>query len=612
MKHPFPAQAECRAAMDRRFGGIFARYFITCAAFLIAAFLLLNMLYSYRMTGNLNSEISRINETSMERSVGIFSSILQSMKQLAFSISSEKPVQLTSLKRPVNQSSADVTYIQELLDFSRINNSYIDSFYLYFEPSDSVLVSGGGVQTRSSMKDISWYDYYDECANTNSIITFSRLKDDFWPYCLTIMAPIRTGLDNGRGMVSGAVVVNVSVRQLSRYMGTGVWQHTDEPILLTFSTEDGQLLYSDELRLLTLPDEDFHTLRDLTLDDEYSSRIMSLWGQTHVISFGVTSDEKIAYCYLNSLSNYEAHLRQNNVFVYVSFGATLLLALVLSFLLARWAYRPIRNLLNLAKQGPLASAKYQQDNEIEAIKAYILETQGTYKKMRETIDEYALSLHNAQLNVLQSQIDPHFLYNTFEAIGDKMVMELGRENQCSDMLRILSRLLRLSLSTAAYLVPLREEIEHVRMYMQIMSFRCNGQILWSIDIPEKLMNATVVKLSLQPIIENSIMHGLRPKRYRGTLTLSAEETASGYLLYIRDNGVGIPADIMRNMNHRLATTNVQDYQHIGLYNVNQRIRLIFGTNSGVELAELPGGGTEVLLRYHIEKSEELPKIAPSI
>ena len=142
----------------------------------------------------------------------------------------------------------------------------------------------------------------------------------------------------------------------------------------------------------------------------------------------------------------------------------------------------------------------------------MLDTQSKNESLKQEVEERMASLHNAQILALQSQINPHFMFNTLEAIGDTMVLLLGRENEATDMIQNLAILLRISLSTDTYIVPLRDELEHVKLYMQLMEFRYQGDIHYSIEVPDAMLSLSVVKLTLQPLIENAIQHGLRPKQ----------------------------------------------------------------------------------------------------
>lgn len=205
----------------------------------------------------------------------------------------------------------------------------------------------------------------------------------------------------------------------------------------------------------------------------------------------------------------------------------------------------------------------------------------------------------AELDALQSQINPHFLYNTLDAIRGQAI-EYGLQD-IELMTRALSRLFRYSISNHSTLVTLREELENVDNYLFIQHLRFNNKFLKTSHIDEDALGYKVPKLIIQPIVENAIYHGLEMKIGQGQIDISAHLTKTRLVISIRDDGLGISEDKLKELNASLAEGITQvdpsrsKNSSVGLRNVNARIRLTYGKEFGISIYSTKNIGTDVQL-----------------
>lgn len=228
------------------------------------------------------------------------------------------------------------------------------------------------------------------------------------------------------------------------------------------------------------------------------------------------------------------------------------------------------------------------------------------QKNRELIDsEYKskIAKRNAQLYALQSQINPHFMYNTLQVIGGMAI-----EKDAPEIYMVTSAMgsiLRYSLGFSHEMVKLREEIHYLESYVTIQNRRFGEKINLTIDIPPRLLDALVPRLILQPLLENSFEHGFPEKESGWDITLRASRTQEGLLkIRLSDNGVGISQTQLAEIRKKLlADTDAQPgpTRHIGLANVNMRLRLRYGEPCGVTVSSRVGRGTSVtvVLKYEL-------------
>ncbi len=215
---------------------------------------------------------------------------------------------------------------------------------------------------------------------------------------------------------------------------------------------------------------------------------------------------------------------------------------------------------------------------------------------------YSIKLRQkeAELNSLQNQINPHFLYNTLESIRGAALYHGITE--IAAMSKALSLLFRYSISDRV-LVTIKEELQHLENYISIQNFRYENKFELQYNIPPELMNYKVLKLTLQPLIENSIKHGLEMKLGKGTISLDVLVLDSNIKISISDDGLGIPAKKLEELNRSLMNEKYQAGMEgdrsgtgIGVINVNSRIKLYFGEQYGLKFREsLVGTTVEITL-----------------
>jgi two-component system sensor histidine kinase YesM len=209
-----------------------------------------------------------------------------------------------------------------------------------------------------------------------------------------------------------------------------------------------------------------------------------------------------------------------------------------------------------------------------------------------------INSNELELQMLQSQINPHFLYNTLESIS--MMAAINDDDVTSDMAASLGSILRYSISDLNASVSLWDEINHIKQYVSLLEYRFKNQYQLRIDIPTTLYSFQMPKLILQPVIENAIYHGMRSIRTGGLIVVSARKTDRNTLtISVTDNGAGIPEDKLHDLNAYINEEN-NDFDSIGLRNVNKRIKLFCkadkkNTGIGVKIENAPAGGTCVII-----------------
>lgn len=217
----------------------------------------------------------------------------------------------------------------------------------------------------------------------------------------------------------------------------------------------------------------------------------------------------------------------------------------------------------------------------------------------EDIHTEELNLRAAELRVLQEQINPHFLYNTLDNII--WLAESKKTDEVVMMVSSLSTFFRTSLSKGREFVSVKEETEHIRSYLEIQQFRYRDILDYEIAIPEEYYGYEVIKLTLQPLVENALYHGIKNKRGKGHITVSAERCADVLIFKVKDNGIGMDKQRLAEVCVMLKEdgNTKKENDGFGLFNVNQRIQLHYGTEYGLKVQSTYGEETEVWVRIPV-------------
>lgn len=253
--------------------------------------------------------------------------------------------------------------------------------------------------------------------------------------------------------------------------------------------------------------------------------------------------------------------------------------------------------------------EYEQErvkgNELEQLRINIYKLISKIDKLIKEVYEIGIKNNKAELNkkeaelaMLQAQINPHFLYNTLDIIRWKSIILADGENEVTDIVETLSDYFRLSLSKGKRMITIAEEIQHVRSYMKIMGFRYMDKANLEISVPEELQEFLIPKITLQPIVENALYHGIKHREGTGVIRISGSFGREALELEIFDDGVGIPPDQLEALKQ-----NGFEAGGYGLKNVQQRIRMLFGEPYGIGMDSVFSEYTKVIIRIPYTKND---------
>lgn len=201
------------------------------------------------------------------------------------------------------------------------------------------------------------------------------------------------------------------------------------------------------------------------------------------------------------------------------------------------------------------------------------------------------NLKKSELRVLQAQVTPHFLYNTLDAIV--WLAEARKNSEVIAITRALSDFYRISLSDGHDWITVAQEEEHLRGYLTIQKIRYRDILDYDIRIDPTLKNEMILKLSIQPLVENALYHGIKNRRGGGSITIDVRRQEGSLYVHVSDNGIGMAPERLRNLRDMLSGKEPSADSGFGLYSVDQRIKLYYDQPQGLKVDSALGQGTAI-------------------
>lgn len=405
--------------------------------------------------------------------------------------------------------------------------------------------------------------------------------EGYYPWVVTMTAP-----QEGSGEAAW-VSLDLSFSGISNYINNVSIGQRGYCFLMD---DDGNIIYHPQQQLLYagLKSEDTEALAALK-DGAYADDTVIY----SIASVGDSGWRAVGVSYVDELVN-----RNVNDMIRLTFWlavVVLAVAVLTSWLLSRLMGKPLRGLASAMESfeadadhftyRPVGGTREVQELS-DSFEHMVLRIQ----ELMTTVREEEINLRKTELKALQAQINPHFLYNTLDSIA--WMCEQGRNADAVKMVHALARLFRISISRGHELIPIAKEIEHAESYLQIQMYRYKNQFTYTFDVDPDCLGYYCNKITLQPIIENSINHGLELMVEEGRIDVCVRQDGDDIVFSVQDNGVGMSEEQIEAIMQHGPT----DRTGIGIKNVNDRLKIYFGRNYGLHITSEPDVGTCVEIR----------------
>ncbi len=341
---------------------------------------------------------------------------------------------------------------------------------------------------------------------------------------------------------------------------------------------------------------------NLTDDGHYEENIAMLDNDIYILTELIQDDiQYYIYYQTRNIEQLKNELNNDiNRFIILNVAIVLgivIIATIAALLLVKSITKPINELCGIASQiahGDFsARAKVQTKDEIGVLAAGVNDMSEHLEIMVNQIQEDERKMRYAELRLLQEQINPHFLYNTLDTIV--WLIEGEDTSKAVHVVMSLSEFFRRVLSKGKEFVTIEDEMQYIRSYLEIQQARYADILDYEIDIDPSLYPYKILKMTLQPMVENSLYHGIKYKRAKGLIRVSGEKQGDKILLYIQDNGVGMTPQETEALTEKINMPCNETGAGFGLANVNERIRMNFGQEYGLFVQSEKGKGTKITI-----------------
>ena len=448
-----------------------------------------------------------------------------------------------------------------------------------------------GTQTLNPYLDIEGQEWYQKAMSSEgaSSLTSSHVQHVIQgerPWVITLSRRIPNNLDNGKDR-DGIFFIDLNYSAISGLCDNN---SIGEKGYIFIVDENGNIVYHPQQKQLynELQTENIDIVMNADSDTVITDNSDN--GKLYTISRSEKTGWTVVGCM--NVGELMKNSRQAQSIYILMAAALVVIALLISNLIARNITLPIQRLRDsMAKvqEGDFETADVEvvSENEIGSLTtSFNVMTHRIQELMEQNIYEQK-EKRKSELKALQSQINPHFLYNTLDSI---IWMAEGKKNEeVVLMTASLARLLRQSISNEDELVSVGQEVEYARSYLTIQKMRYKDKLEFQIDVAPEISKVMIIKLVLQPIIENAIYHGLKYKESRGLLIVHGYAENDRAVLEIIDNGVGMD---QQTLDHIFERHKVNYHSNgVGVYNVQKRLQLYYGSDFGITYRSRVGEGT---------------------
>lgn len=550
----------------------------------------------YSMTVNILSDMATESVEAMLDQINAETlKVMSQVLQTGYMISSDSAIQFP-LRNQLPDTEMEI-YKQRL----EYNNKLFYTTQYQTSISGVYVIGANGAVYRSSMMSLQQKDFRTEAWYKNTLeakkpiwftsqkgsLVANTLKEPF----LSIAIPIN---DRSSTKQLGVIVIEIKGEVLKNIYNAGLMLKGDIFIL---DSDNNMFSYSGESPFsknnLT---EINKTINKLDLSTNDNTQNMKISGKEYLIStmtITLNNWKIVGIIPYSEIYSRTASIENSIIVVLILF---IIIMFLFIYRISKMISKPINKLsktMKIVESGDFNTKVEVESNDEfgDLAKSFNHMLKKISQLNKEELDNQK-KLRKAELKALQSQINPHFLYNTLDSVG--WMARLNKIDKVEEMLDSLSTYFRISLSKGSELISIKDELTHVEKYLSIQKIRYEKKLNYTINVPEEILEFKTIKMILQPLVENSIYHGIKEKEGPGEIRITAT-LGENIVFCVEDTGIGMTKEKLEELHEMIASGKDYNPNAYGVINVHKRIQILFGEEYGLRYESEYGKGTRVFV-----------------
>lgn len=545
--------------------------------------LVVNLNYS-RFNSLTNEQVISMNEELLHKSAVVTDNVMISVIDTL-----NRASRLNSIGEIVQMDSDDSDYnrkVEKVISTVRqriLTNKFINSAYIYSDVN-RMMIDGNRAVSMDAIKDRpKWYEIHKQYPMESANILLNNSNSIYVCQPIYVEEQSLIDVETYTEKLIGIFVADVELRAIRDLLES---QDMAQQGVFFIMDNNGQTIYCNAQDYFSQNNADNHKYRDEISQLKAGQSQLFTEGGSRVISVTESVHKSWQYALVSEMPEFEEKTGVVRSFLLSSVLVGVVTSIIVAYIITLLTYEPMRKIMDVIKNPQLHWSEKEaskQSNELLYITSNILADRNVNKEISAELEERIQLLRQAQFRALQFQIDPHFLNNTLETIKWAAVEDMGLGNRVSKMLTKLAGLYRLGLENDDVIISLREELDFLKRYVEIVSIRFGETISFGWNIDDTLYDCGIIKMCIQPVVENAIHHGLRPNGYKGNITISVFRQDEDLCVAVQNDAQDIDPDGINSLNEALKTGIGHEENKVGLRNVNERIKLIYGRKYGVSV-----------------------------
>ena len=559
-----------------RWRSLFIRYWLIIFIPLLIIFFIFTYIISQSYDKALKTETNAYASQALYKIENSMNGILDSINNYYLDICVDANAKIFFLINSVDEANTRTNILElrtSMQNFLKSSN-IVDSIYVYSRENNYVLSTSSYFNSNDYSKfiDNGWYDYYE--SNDNSVFIRTIKTRDKQQTYISVCQNVADGKN-----ILGAIVFNLNYSELKKLCKSD----DDNKNHVYLTNKNDEIILSD-------------------IEEEIGKNIYEISDlanhRTENISSTETDDGEISIFLKTNNPNYNNQRAGNINKIFLLAIALIFVALIISLLLTVRFYDSIAHIITILQNPFQDDEQHKRFDEFNFINKKIMSILNKNSEIEVELAKRISMLKRSQAITLQAQLNPHFLFNTLHLINSIEMMEHKADTDVTRAISLLSEILRKALDTTELFVKLHEEIQFLEKYFEIenLKYKDKFRVIWDID--ENTKNLKVLKLLLQPIVENALSHGIAPMDGNGIITIKSEIKENSLHIEISDNGIGMTEQELLRVRAKINSNILEKSSNLGLANTNQRIQLIFGENYSCKI-DSSKKGTRVIVNLPV-------------